>query len=153
MCPRGLRGLLRGQAPQNREIIPLTTFLEEDFFSFMGSSRTLTQIHRNPKNLDPAQFLIHFPPKKVKKGQNVKRPNNFASSWFFDFISISYYFGHKYWKSFIKPRPFAIEGGNEPKTLGHPKNFEFAFCACFSENQSSFFNKPSKIKSVFHNRT
>ena len=149
--PGGLRGAFKGSSPPKQGNCPHHIFGGK-FFSFKGSSRTLSQIHRNPKNLDPAHFWSIFPKKTVKKGQNVKRPSHFAPRWFFDFISISYYFGPKYWKYSIKPRPFAIEAGNEPKTLRHPKKFEFAFQACFSENQSSFFSKPSKIKSVFHTR-
>ena len=37
-------GLLRGQTPKNKKIALLAKFLKEFFFSFMGSSRTLTHI-------------------------------------------------------------------------------------------------------------
>ena len=74
------------------------------------------------------------------------------NSLFFNFTSIFNYWGPRYLKYSIKPRPLAIKGGNEPKTLRHPKNLEFAFWACFSENQSSFISKPTKIRSVLHKR-
>ena len=88
-------GLLRGQTPQNKKIALLTKFLKEYFFSFMGSSRTLTQIHWNQKNLDPAFFLIRYTQKTGKKGQNVKQKKKFVSGWIFNFISIFNHFGQE----------------------------------------------------------
>ena len=122
---------IQGQDQKIRKIAVSTTFWKGKKSFFVHIIQDLNSGSHDSKKTRSGPFLIHFWPKKGKKGQNVERLPEFVCGWIFCFSLVFNYFSLFPHGIFVKSLNFEIESCTEPKTLGRSIYLEFASHQCF----------------------